>query len=460
MKIDSENGLLYELEQKIKPISGWLCALQHVLASGVGIITPPLIIGTTLGLQAWLPYLISVSLLVSGLGTFMQANRWFGVGAGMICLQGTSFAFLGVTLSCGLWLKSTGAPAEKVMAMIFTANLISALVPLLVSRFLHYFTKVITPLVSGTVITLIGLSLIKVSIVNWCGGSGNDHFASPNHIMVGGLTLGLIVFFSLVKWRWLRLSAVLIGMLGGCLLAALQGDWVLQTATKTPLSLPRLFPFGFMFSGQILVPMLLVSLVCVMEAVGDLTANCLISRQAIQGRPFQQRLRGGICADGISCAVAAILGAFPNTTFAQNNGVIQMTGVASRYVGRYIGIILVVLGLIPTIADYVRQIPPAVIGGASMMMCGYVAMAGIRILTQITLSPRRRIIVALALGIGLGIEAEPAFLQAFPLLFRQILGSAATCGGVIAIILQGILPEDKHSTLLPTRKQDENLSRF
>lgn len=452
MKIDADSGLLYELEQKIKPMAAWLCALQHVLASVVGIITPPLIIGTTLGLQDWLPYLISVSLLVSGLGTFFQANRCFGIGAGMICLQGTSFAFLGVTLSCGLWLKSTGASSETVMAMLFTANLIAALVPLLVSHYLRYLTKIITPMVSGTVITLIGLSLIKVSIVNWCGGISNAHFASSQHILVGGLTLGLIVFFSFAKWRWLRLSAVLIGILGGCFLAAWQGDWVLQDATATGVSLPRLFPFGLMFSGEVLAPMLLVSLVCVLEAVGDLTANCLISKQAIHGQQFQRRLSSGIRADGISCAIAALVGAFPNTTFAQNNGVIQMTGVASRYVGRYIGIILIILGILPTIADYLRQIPPAVIGGATMMMFGCVAMAGIRILTHIQLSPRCRIIVALALGIGLGIEAEPAFLQTFPLLFRQILGSAATCGGVIVIMLQWIIPEDRHSMVSVIRK--------
>lgn len=168
-KHDTE--LLYGLNEKIPAVPALFTAIQHMLASIVGVITPPLIIGSTLGLNSYLPWLISMSLFASGLGTLLQAGRFFSIGAGMICLQGTSFAFLGVIISGGLMLKSQGASPEQMLAMIFGCNLVAAIIPLIVSRFIHTFSRVLTPLVTGSVIVLIGISLINVSISDWGGVS-------------------------------------------------------------------------------------------------------------------------------------------------------------------------------------------------------------------------------------------------------------------------------------------------
>lgn len=350
MSDEKNSGLLYGLDQRIPPLQAFFSASQHVLAGLVGIITPPLLIGTALGLDAWLPYLISMSLLASGIGTFLQSNRVWGVGAGMICMQGTSFAFLGVAISGGLWVKAQGGKPEDIMAMLFGVNFVAALVPVIVSRFIDTLKRVFTPVVTGSVIALIGISLIKVSVINWCGGEKAPDFASLSNLALGALTLGVIVLLSCASNRWLRLSSIVVGIVTGCIAAALSGKFHIQGLGDSTFRLPSLFPFGFHFSSTIFIPVVLVSLVCIIEAVGDLTANSLISGKSITDRTFSARLKGGILADGLSCMIAAMLSAFPNTTFAQNNGVIQMTGVASRFVGRYVGVILILLGLFPPLA--------------------------------------------------------------------------------------------------------------
>lgn len=331
MSDEHHSGLLYGLEQRIPPLPAFFSALQHVLAGLVGIITPPLIIGATLGLGDWLPYLISMSLLASGIGTFLQSNRVWGIGAGMICMQGTSFAFLGVTVAGGMWVKAQGGGPQDMMAMLFGVNFVAALVPVIVSRFIEPLKKIFTPIITGSVIALIGISLIKVSVINWCGGEKAEDFASMSNIALGAGTLGVIVLLSCAKNRWLRLSSVVVGIAVGCIAAGLSGQFHLHSLGDTLFRLPTLFPFGFQFNSAIFLPVALVSLVCILEAVGDLTANSLISQQSVDDCAFRNRLKGGILADGVSCMVAAMLCAFPNTTFAQNNGVIQMTGVASRY---------------------------------------------------------------------------------------------------------------------------------
>lgn len=444
MSQSHEKGLLYGLDARIGPVPAFFAALQHVLASVVGIITPPLIIGSVLGLQAYIPYLISMSLLVSGLGTFIQARRFAGIGAGMICLQGTSFAFLGVILSGGLMVKARGGSSEEIMAMLFGCNMVAAFIPILLSRCVKQLRKVLTPVVTGTVITLIGISLIKVSITDWAGGHNAQDFGAPGNLALGALTLLVIVALNRSRNRWTRLVAVVVGITVGCIAAALTGHLQLKPAVETAwLVMPSFFKFGFNFDWTLFVPIALVSVIAVIEAVGDLTANCMLSQQPIVGPQFQQRLEGGIMADGISCMLAAIFSAFPNTTFAQNNGVIQMTGVASRYVGMVLGIMLALLGIFPAIGSLLQQIPPPVLGGATIVMFGSVVAAGIRVMTQTPLGRREMLIVAISFGIGLGVEAVPDVLKQFPMLITNLFGHAVTTGGILAIVLNVILPTEQ-----------------
>ncbi|WP_242176305.1 MULTISPECIES: nucleobase:cation symporter-2 family protein [unclassified Pseudomonas] len=440
----SPSDLIYGLNDRPKPIPALLAALQHVLAAFVGIITPPLIIGSTLGLSAHLPYLISMALMVSGVGTFIQARRPFGIGAGMICLQGTSFAFLGAVLSAGFLVKQRGGSPEDIMAMVFGVCFFGAAVQIVLSRFIGQLRRVITPLVTGIVITLIGISLIKVGITDLGGGFNAPDFGAPINLALGVFVVLTIILLNRSNTPWVRLSAIIIGLALGSLAAWFSGKLVPQALPDLPLiSVPMPFRFGFNFDWSAFLPIALIYLISSIETVGDLTANCMIARQPISGPSYISRLKGGVLGDGVSCMIAATFSAFPNTTFAQNNGVIQLTGVASRYVGLYIGVLLFCLGLFPLIGAVLQQIPKPVLGGATLVMFGSVAAAGVRILAQAPLDRRSMLIIATSFGVGLGIAAQPDLLHLMPSLVQNLFDSAITSGGLTAIVLCLLLPEAK-----------------
>ncbi|WP_116800351.1 uracil-xanthine permease family protein [Pseudomonas syringae] len=438
------DDLIYGLNDRPKPWTAILAAFQHVLASFVGIITPPLIIGSTLGLTPYMPYLISMALMVSGTGTFIQARRPFGIGAGMICLQGTSFAFLGAVLSAGFLVKQRGGSPEDIMAMIFGVCFFGALVQIALSRCISQLRRVITPLVTGIVITLIGVSLIKVGVTDLGGGFNAPDFGAPVNLALGAFVLAVIIVLNRSNTPWVRLSAIIIGLAVGSLAAWFSGKLVPQALHDLPLiSVPVPFRFGFNFDWSAFLPVALIYLISSIETVGDLTANCMLARQPISGPSYLARLKGGVLGDGVSCMIAATFSAFPNTTFAQNNGVIQLTGVASRYVGLYIGAVLFVLGLFPHIGAIVQQIPKPVLGGATLVMFGSVAAAGVRILAQSPLDRRSMLIIATSLGVGLGIAAQPALLHQLPKLVQNLFDSAITSGGITAIVMCLLIPEGK-----------------
>jgi xanthine permease XanP len=440
----SSSDLIYGLNDRPKPAPALLAALQHVLAAFVGIITPPLIIGSTLGLTAHLPYLISMALMVSGVGTFIQARRPYGIGAGMICLQGTSFAFLGAVLSAGFLVKQRGGSPEDIMAMIFGVCFFGAVVQIVLSRFIGQLRRVITPLVTGIVITLIGISLIKVGITDLGGGFNAPDFGAPINLALGVFVVLTIILLNRSNTPWVRLSAIIIGLALGSLAAWFSGKLVPQALPDLPLvSLPIPFRYGFNFDWSAFLPIALIYLISSIETVGDLTANCMIARQPISGPSYRSRLKGGVLGDGVSCMIAATFSAFPNTTFAQNNGVIQLTGVASRYVGLYIGVLLFCLGLFPLIGAVLQQIPKPVLGGATLVMFGSVAAAGVRILAQAPLDRRSMLIIATSFGVGLGIAAQPNLLHLMPTLVQSLFDSAITSGGLTAIVLCLLLPEAK-----------------
>lgn len=438
------DDLIYGLNDSPKPWTALLAAFQHVLASFVGIITPPLIIGSTLGLTQYMPYLISMALMVSGTGTFIQARRPFGIGAGMICLQGTSFAFLGAVLSAGFLVKQRGGSPEDIMAMIFGVCFFGALVQIALSRCISQLRRVITPLVTGIVITLIGVSLIKVGVTDLGGGFNAPDFGAPVNLALGAFVLAVIIVLNRSTTPWVRLSAIIIGLAVGSLAAWFSGKLVPPPLHDLPLiSVPMPFRFGFNFDWSAFLPVALIYLISSIETVGDLTANCMLARQPISGPSYLARLKGGVLGDGVSCMIAATFSAFPNTTFAQNNGVIQLTGVASRYVGLYIGAVLFVLGLFPHIGAIVQQIPKPVLGGATLVMFGSVAAAGVRILAQSPLDRRSMLIIATSLGVGLGIASQPALLHQLPKLVQNLFDSAITSGGITAIVMCLLIPESK-----------------
>lgn len=435
MNNETPKGLIYGLEARPPLRDTLFAALQHLLAIFVAIITPPLIIAGALKLDLETTgILVSMSLFVSGLATFVQCRRLGPVGCGLLCVQGTSFSFIGPIIAAGL---AGGLPA------IFGATIAGSVVEMLVSRVLKYMRRIITPLVSGIVVTLIGLSLIKVGITA-CGGGeaakAAGTFGSIEYVGLAALVLALIIFFNRSSNHYLRMSSIVIGLAIGYVVSWAMG---MVNFSDIPdfgnLNIPIPFKYGVSFDLSAIVSLGLVYLITAIEAYGDITANSLISGQPVEGEKFMKRASGGILADGFNSMLAGIFNSFPNSIFAQNNGMIQLTGVASRYVGYFIAGMLVLLGLFPVVGLIFSLMPEPVLGGATLLMFGTVAAAGIRIIASQDINRKATLVIAISFSFGLSVELVPEILSQLPETVRNIFSSGITTGGVTAILTNALI---------------------
>ena len=437
----NQSDLVYELDEKPPVLESLLAAIQHLLASFVAIISPTLVIGGILGLGEEIPYLISMALIASGLGTFIQAYRPFGIGAGMICIQGTSFTFLAVILSAGFLVKDSGGSTDEMIALIVTICFFGSFVQIGLSQILPRIRQVITPLVTGIVITSLGISLIKIGMTDLAGGSGAADFGETGNLILGLLVVVIIVIMNNVNNDWIRLSSIMIGLLAGVVAAILMGKMSLsELSISAAIAVPQPFKYGFDFDLMLFLPLAFLFVISSVETTGDITANCMISRQPIEGPSYMKRIKGGVLGDGVSSMIAALLNSFPNTTFSQNTGVIQLTGIASRHVGQYVAIILVALGIFQGLGEIFQQIPKPVLGGAVLVMFGTVAATGIKILASLDLDRRKIMTIAVSLGLGLGVSMVPEALKQSPELIQNIFKSAPATAGLSAMLMGLLLP--------------------
>ena len=437
----NQSDLVYELDEKPPFLESLLAAIQHLLASFVAIISPTLVIGGILGLGEEIPYLISMALIASGLGTFIQAYRPFGIGAGMICIQGTSFTFLAVILSAGFLVKDNGGGSDEMIALIVTICFFGSFVQIGLSQILPRIRQVITPLVTGIVITSLGISLIKIGMTDLAGGSGAADFGETGNLALGLLVVVIIIIMNNINNDWIRLSSIMIGLLAGVGAAILMGKMSLsELSISAAIAVPQPFKCGFDFDLMLFLPLAFLFVISSVETTGDITANCMISRQPIEGPSYMKRIRGGVLGDGVSSMIAALLNSFPNTTFSQNTGVIQLTGIASRHVGQYVAVILVTLGIFQGLGEIFQQIPKPVLGGAVLVMFGTVAATGIKILASLDLDRRKIITIAVSLGLGLGVSMVPEALAQSPKLIQNIFNSAPATAGLSAILMSLLLP--------------------
>lgn len=432
---ETPQGLIFGLEARPPLRDTLFAALQHLLAIFVAIITPPLIIAGALNLDLETTgFLVSMSLFVSGVATFIQCRKVGPVGCGLLCVQGTSFSFIGPIISAGL---AGGLPA------IFGATIIGSVVEMFVSRVLKYMRRIITPLVSGIVVTLIGLSLIRVGITA-CGGGeaakAAGTFGSLEYVGLAALVLTLIIFFNRSNNQYLRMSSIVIGLLVGYVVS-----WAMGMVNFSDiqdygnLNIPVPFRYGVSFDLSAIISLGLVYLITAIEAYGDITANSLISGQPVEGEKFMKRASGGIMADGFNSMIAGIFNSFPNSIFAQNNGMIQLTGVASRYVGYFIAGMLVLLGLFPAVGLIFSLMPEPVLGGATLLMFGTVAAAGIRIIASQDINRKATLVIAISFSFGLSVELVPEILSQLPETIRNIFSSGITTGGIMAILTNALI---------------------
>ena len=432
--------LLYGLNDRPPFREAAFAALQHLLAIFVAIITPALIISSALKFDVpTTGYLVSMSLFMSGVSTYIQSHRIGPIGTGLLCIQGTSFSFISPIISAGMLGMVNGKMDVSLgLSYIFGGCFVASVVEMVVSRMLPYARKVITPLVAGTVVTLIGLCLIKAGIVS-CGGGQKaidaGTFGSLQNLGLALMVLVLIVFFNRSQNRYLRMGVVVLGLLIGSVVAYGLGMMDFSSINGAHrLNIPMPLKYGMRFDVGVIVSLGLIYLVTAVEAFGDITANSLISDEPVEGPVFLKRAQGGILADGFNSMLAAVFNSFPNSIFAQNNGMIQLTGVASRYVGYFIAVALVLLSLFPVVGEVFSLIPDCVLGGATLLMFGMVAAAGMRIIASTKIDRRAVLVLAISFAMGMSVELVSDILSQMPPVVKSIFSSGITTGGLTAMI--------------------------
>lgn len=427
--------LTYGLEDRVAPGTAIVVSLQHVAAMVVGTITPPLILARVLSLAPDdTAYLISMSLLSSALGALLQTTRPGPVGSGLLSVTGTSFAFLQPLIQAG---KTGGLP------LMIGLSLCAAPVQMLLAPLLPRLRRAVTPLVSGVVVLLIGVSLIG-SAMNTIAAPLGDHGTSSTNALIALVVIAVVVTLQLLGRPAARLASVLFGIAAGYVACAVAH--VLQSPAAgdgAVVRLPHVMPHGFAFQFDLFLPFAFIYVISSLEAVGDMTATAQLSGLDTEGADHWKRLRGGVLADGLTCFVSALVGALPSTTYAQNNGVIQVTGVASRRIGPIVAAILALLGLFPAVGRWVTAMPPPVIGALALMLFGLVAVSGLRLILRAGITHRDALLIALSLGVGLGAPTQPKLFEGLPGALKSLLESGIAAGGVTALLLNVILPRAK-----------------
>ncbi len=440
----NQQELVYKLHDKPPFVQSLFAAIQHLLALFVAVITPPLIICQTLGIPAAdTAHIISMSLFITGVASFIQMKRVGPVGTGLLSIQGTSFNFLGPIIASGLAMKDGGVTTEAMLAAIFGTALLAAPTEMILSRFLHLARRVISPLVSGIIVTLIGLTLIQLGLTSIGGGFGaisGGTFGALDNLALAGTVLGIIIVMNRSRNPYIRLSSILVAMVTGTLLAWYMGKLAPLEGSLPPMTFPIPLQYGLGFDASLFIPLVLVYLITALEGIGDTTATSEVSGEPVSGPVYMSRIKGCVLGDGVNSSLASIFNTFPVSTFSQNNGVIQMTGVASRHVGFFVAAILVLMGLFPAVSTLVQRIPEPVLGGATLVMFGSIAAAGVRILSRERLDRRALFIMAISFGMGLGISQRPDILQFMPELIKNVFSSGIAAGGITAILMNIIMP--------------------
>lgn len=438
-----KTSLIYGVDERPPFGDALFAAIQHLLAIFVAIITPPLIIAKALGLDTGTTgFLVSMSLFASGIATFIQCRKLGPVGCGMLCVQGTSFSFIGPIIAIG---TVSGLPA------VFGACILAAPIEMIVSCTFKYLRRVITPLVSGIVVMLIGLTLIKAGITS-CGGGNAEaaDFGSMQNLTVSIIVLISVIVFNLCPNRYLRMSSIFIGIVIGYAVSYAMGMVDTSALSQSTVSFYSFMPLqlGFKAVPSAIIAMGLVYLVTAIEATGDVTANSMISGLSVNDKAYTKRVSGGVMADGVNSLIAGLFNSFPNSIFAQNNGIIQLTGVASRYVGYFIAVMLLLLGIFPIVGTVFTIMPAPVLGGATLLMFGTVAATGVRIVASQPMNRKAVLVLAVSLAFGMGVELMPDILRNTPDDVRTIFSSGITTGGLTAIIANAVLslfPDEKEA---------------
>jgi len=413
--------------------------VQHVLAMFASNVTPSIIIAGAAGFAFGgedMVYLVQMAMLFAGVATLFQTIGFGPIGARLPVMQGTSFAFVPIMIGI---VKTSGMAA--LFGAVIVAGLFHTFLGSVIGRIRHWFP----PLVTGIVITAIGLALLPVGIKYASGGAAAFQMNAPEWGDFSRWGLALVVIFVALGFKFftrgtMSSAAILIGLIAGYVVGYLTGAVNFGGVAKAAwFAVPQPFKYGIEFSAFAIIGMCLMSLVSAIETVGDISG---IAKGGANREATDKELSGGTYADGFGSFIAGLFGGLPNTSFIQNVGLISMTGVMSRSVVTLGALFLVACGLIPKVGAVVAAMPISVLGGGGIVMFGMVVSAGINMLSGVNWNRRNMIILAMSLSVGLGIQAVPKSMQHLPDSFEMLMVSGLLPAAAISVILNLLIPKD------------------
>jgi xanthine permease len=413
--------------------------IQHVLAIFASNVTPSIIIAGAAGFAFGgedMVFLVQMAMLFAGIATLFQTIGFGPVGARLPVMQGTSFAFVPIMIGI---VKTSGI--ATLFGAVIVAGLFHTFLGSVIGRIRHWFP----PLVTGIVITAIGLALLPVGIKYAAGGAAAFQMNAPEWGDLSRWGLALVVIFVALGVKFftrgtMSSAAILIGLIAGYIVGYLTGQVNFSGVAKAAwFAIPQPFKYGVEFSAYAIIGMCLMSVVSAIETVGDISG---IAKGGANREATDKELAGGTYADGLGSFVAGLFGGLPNTSFSQNVGLISMTGVMSRSVVTLGALFLVACGLIPKVGAIVAAMPISVLGGGVIVMFGMVVSAGINMLSDVNWNRRNMIILAMSLSIGLGLQAVPKSMQHLPDSLEMLMVSGLLPAAAISVILNLLIPED------------------
>ncbi|WP_108445633.1 uracil-xanthine permease family protein [Halomonas denitrificans] len=421
-------------------------SLQHVLAMIAGVITPPIIIAGVVGATPGEKLLlIQIAVLASGICTLFHLYGVWKFGARLPAIFGVGFAYVPTLIAVGGQFGIEG---------ILGAQLVGGITMMVVGYFIQYIRHLFPPVVAGTVVLVIGLSLYDISI-RYMAGSGNvnaPNFGDPLNWVVGIVTLLTVLAASQFGRGVVKLSAIIVGILVGYLLSLALGMVSFDAVADARwIAVPEVMPFEMEFHTAAIVSMVVICVINSVQTIGDLSATSV----AGMNRELKTKeLTGGLLGNGLTTAASAFFGALPTSTFSQNVGIVAMTKVISRSVLAIAGLFMIAAGLSPKFGAIMTTIPYPVLGGATITVFGMITMTGIQLLIKDELSARNMTIVGLALALSLGISSVPSAIEQFPAMLQNVIGGAPiVVAAITAFVLNIVLP--KKSLTDEAREREE-----
>ncbi|QUG42860.1 purine permease [Psychrobacillus sp. INOP01] len=411
--------------------------IQHVLAMYAGAVIVPLIVGGAIGLTSeQLTYLVAIDILMCGVATILQvmSNRFFGIGLPVVL--GCTFTAVGPMIAIG---------GDYGVSAIYGAIIVSGVVVILISGFFGKLVKFFPPVVTGSVVTIIGITLIPVAINNMGGGQGAADFGSISNILLAFGTLLFIVLLYRFSTGFIKAISILIGIIGGTIAAAFMGKVDFSPVRDSDFfHMVQPFYFGTpTFEISPIITMTLVAIVSLVESTGVYFALGDMLGKKIE----KEDLTKGYRAEGIAVVLGGIFNSFPYTTFSQNVGLMQISGVKTKKVIYITGAMLIVLGFIPKIAALTTIIPESVLGGAMIAMFGMIVAQGIKMLSKVVSDTEdNSMIIACSIGIGLGVTVVPELFDSLPTSMKILTSNGIVAGSITAIVLNIVF------NMIPRRK--------